>query len=39
MRCNSSIGADLRRNGWQNNLFEVSEMDADLAQTPNLTRY
>ena len=39
MRCNSSIGADLRRNGWENNLFEVSEMDADLAQTPNLTRY
>jgi hypothetical protein len=39
MRCNSSIGADLRRQNWNNALFEVWEMDGDIATTPNLTRY
>jgi hypothetical protein len=39
MRCNSSIGADLRQQNWNNALFEVWEMDGDIATTPNLTRY
>lgn len=41
MRCNCSIGADLRQAGWVNNLFEVMEMDGDLCQPPssNMTRY
>ena len=39
MRCNCSIGADLRRNGWVNNLFEVMEMDGDLATTTTMSRY
>jgi hypothetical protein len=39
MRCNCSVGADLRQAGWQNGMFEVWEMDGDLATTTNLTRY
>ena len=39
MRINCSIGADYRHDGWQNALMEVWELDSDLAQTPNLTRY
>jgi hypothetical protein len=38
-RINASIGADYRHDGWQNALMEVWELDSDLAQTPNLTRY
>jgi hypothetical protein len=33
MRFNSSIGNDLRRNGWNNNQFEVWEVDGDRIQT------
>jgi hypothetical protein len=39
MRCNSSIGADLRQANWNNALFEVMEVDSALATSPNLTRY
>lgn len=39
MRANCSIGADLRQAGWVNNLFEVWEMDGDLAQATNMSRY
>lgn len=39
MRINSSIGADLRRNGWNNNMFEIYEIDGDLINTGNLSRY
>lgn len=39
IRCNCSIGADLRRQNWNNALFEVWELDGDIATTANLTRY
>jgi hypothetical protein len=39
MRCNCSIGADLRQQNWNNALFEVWEMDGDICTTSNLTRY
>jgi hypothetical protein len=39
MRCNASIGADLRQANWNNALFEVMEVDSALATSPNLTRY
>lgn len=39
MRCNSSIGADYRHDGWQNALFEIWELDGDLATTATLSRY
>jgi hypothetical protein len=39
MRCNSSIGADLRQAGFQNGMFEVMEMDGDIATSSTLTRY
>jgi len=39
MRINCSIGADLRQAGWQANLMECWELDSDMAQTTNLTRY
>lgn len=39
MRINCGIGADLRQNGWVNNMMECWELDSDLAQTNNLTRY
>ena len=39
MRCNCSIGADLRQAGWQNGMFEVWEVDGDIATTDNLSRY
>jgi len=38
-RVNSGIGADLRRDGWQNNLFEVYELDGDIVDNGNITRY
>lgn len=33
IRFNASIGNDLRRNGWENNTFEVWELDGDRIQT------
>lgn len=33
IRFNCSIGNDLRRNGWQNNTFEVWEIDGDKVHT------
>lgn len=39
MRCNCSIGADLRQQNWNNALFEVMEMDGDLAISTNMSRY
>ena len=39
MRCNCSIGADLRQQNWNNALFEVWELDANKGQTTNMTRY
>lgn len=39
MRCNCSIGADLRQGNWNNALFEVWEIDGDISTTTNLTRY
>lgn len=39
MRVNCSIGADYRHDGWNNALFEVWEIDGDVATSPNLTRY
>jgi hypothetical protein len=37
-RVNSSIGADLRQAGWVNNLFEVYELDGDVAVSQNINR-
>ena len=40
IRWNSSIGRDLRRNGWNNNMIEVWEVDSQrIITTGNLTRY
>jgi hypothetical protein len=39
MRANCSIGADLRRQNWNNALFEVWEVDHQLATTTTMTRY
>lgn len=40
MRFNASIGNDLRRNGWNNNQFEVWEVDGDrIHTTGRLTRF
>jgi hypothetical protein len=40
IRINSSIGNDLRRNGWNNNAFEVWEVDsAIITTTGTLSRY
>jgi len=39
MRCNCSIGADLRRQNWNNALFEVMEIDNDRAVNSTLSRY
>ena len=39
MRCNSSIGADLRQQNWNNALFEVWEIDHQIGQSTNMTRY
>jgi hypothetical protein len=40
VRINSSIGNDLRRNGWQNNIFEVWEIDGDgIHTTGTMSRY
>ncbi len=40
IRINSSIGNDLRRNGWNNNAFEVWEVDSSIIYTTgNLSRY
>jgi hypothetical protein len=39
MRINSSIGNDLRQAGWQNNAYEVWEVDGDRVSTNLLTRY
>lgn len=40
MRFNASIGNDLRRNGFQNNCFEVWEVDGDRIQsTNNMSRF
>jgi predicted RNA binding protein YcfA (HicA-like mRNA interferase family) len=33
IRFNASIGNDLRRNGWENNTFEVWEVNGDRIQT------
>jgi predicted RNA binding protein YcfA (HicA-like mRNA interferase family) len=33
IRINSSIGNDLRRNGWENNAFEVWEIDGQRIET------
>lgn len=45
-RINCSIGGDLRRNGWNNNIFEIFEMDTSVMNTlsasnpaGSLTRY
>ena len=39
MRINSSIGADNRVGGWQNNQFSVTEVDGDLAVNNTLTTF
>lgn len=40
IRWNCSIGNDLRRNGWNNNMMEVWEVDSQkIVTTGNLTRY
>ena len=40
MRFNASIGNDRRRNGWNNNQFEVWEVDGDrVHNSPRMTRY
>jgi hypothetical protein len=40
MRFNASIGNDLRRNGWNNNQFEIWEVDGDrVYNSPRMTRY
>ena len=40
MRFNASIGNDLRRNGWNNNQYEIWEVDGDrVYDTPRMTRY
>lgn len=40
MRFNCSIGNDLRRNGWNNNQFEIWEVDGDrVYNSPRMTRY
>ena len=40
MRFNASIGNDLRRNGWNNNQFEIWEVDGDrVHNSPRMTRY
>lgn len=40
MRFNASIGNDLRRNGWNNNQYEIWEVDGDrVYNTPRMTRY
>jgi len=40
LRINSSIGNDLRRNGWQNNTFEVWEVDGGrIATTGTMGRF
>ncbi|ATV46329.1 hypothetical protein [Lake Baikal phage Baikal-20-5m-C28] len=38
-RINCSIDKDLRRNGWQNNILEIYEMDTAVIHSGNLTRY
>lgn len=39
MRCNCSIGADLRQQNWNNALFEVWELDYRKGVSNNMTRY
>lgn len=39
MRCNCSIGADLRQQNWNNALFEVWELDSNKGQSVNMSRY
>lgn len=40
IRINSSIGNDLRRDGWNNNMMEVWEVDSQkITTTGTLTRY
>lgn len=40
MRFNASIGNDLRRNGWNNNQYEIWEVDGDrVYNAPRMTRY
>lgn len=40
MRFNASIGNDLRRNGWNNNQFEVWEVDGDrITTTGRISRF
>jgi hypothetical protein len=39
IRINSSIGNDNRAGNWQNNAFEVWEIDGDRINTGTLTRY
>ena len=39
MRINSSIGADNRVGGWQNNQFSVTEIDGDLAVNNTLSTF
>jgi hypothetical protein len=38
-RINCSIGGELRRNGWNNNIFEIFELDTSVVNSGNLTRY
>ena len=40
IRFNCSIGNDLRRNGWENNIYEVWEVDGDrIATTGAMSRF
>jgi predicted RNA binding protein YcfA (HicA-like mRNA interferase family) len=40
LRFNASIGNDLRRNGWNNNQFEIWEVDGDrVYNAPRMSRY
>jgi hypothetical protein len=38
-RINCAIGDDLRRNGWNNNILEIFELDTSVVNSGNLTRY
>lgn len=40
LRFNCSIGNDLRRNGWNNNQYEIWEVDGDrVYNSPRMSRY
>ena len=39
IRVHSSIGQDNRVGNWQNNMFSITEIDAENAVVVNLTTY